>query len=553
MPEEEGKESKKRVRKIIPERIDHLGLVAAGIRELKIIEYFDKKLPKSSHHKVSHGQSIASMILMGLGYVNRRVYMTPQFFRGKSMERLIGEGLNPEDFNDDVIGRSLDAIYEYGATELFLELILEILPQLTQGKDQRFHADTTSISLYGDYTFESEETEEETIDITYGYSKDHRQDLKQIMLSLVTNQDGIPFYVEPLSGNASDKETLIRAIKETVKNVQKELEENQKVLYIADSALYTEKNIETLGENTPFITHVPSTLNFVKELEKAELEFQQTTDERYEEYLTTEEYGGVTQRIAVIKSKDMKERQKASFERRREKELTAAGKSLKKVCQKEYYCRADALKELERWEKNHILFRINGHEAIEKRVRTDGKRGKPNEQTPMQSLYTLRAELSFNEEEVEKRKERMGRFVLATNDMSLDGETILKIYKEQSKVEKGFRFMKDPTLRVSDVFLKSPKRIMALLMIMVLTLLVYSVLDRILLQNLKKKNEVIRNIDRKEIKRPTMLLVFGMFQSIDFATLTEDGEIVFQEITGIDERINKILSILGPEFEEIYK
>ena len=147
----------------------------------------------------------------------------------------------------------------------------------------------------------------------------------------------------------------------------------------------------------------------------------------------------------------------------------------------------------------------------------------------------------------------MGRFVLATNDMSLDGETILKVYKEQSKAEKGFRFMKDPTLRVSDVFLKSKKRIMALMMIMVLTLLVYSVLDRILLQNLKEKNDVIRNIDRKEIKRPTMLLVFGMFQSIDYATFIEDGEIIFQEITGLDDRINKILSILGSEFEEIYE
>ena len=553
MTEEEAKKPQKKERKIIPERIDHLGLVAAGIRKLGIIEFFEKKLPKDRQHKVSHGQSIASMILMGLGYVNRRIYLTPEFFRGKSIERLIGEGLTAEDFNDDVIGRSLDAIYEYGATELFLELILEILPEITQGKDQRFHADTTSISLYVDYTEESEEVEEEVIEITYGYSKDHRQDLKQIMLSMVTNQDGIPFYVEPLSGNESDKENLIRAIKETVKKIQKELSENQKVLYIADSALYTEKNIEALGEKTPFITHAPSTLNIVKELEKAELEFRPTTDERYEVYLTTGEYGGVRQRYAVIKSKEMKERQKATFERRREKELTAAGKSLKKVCQKEYYCSADALKELERWGKSHLLFRISGYEAIEKRVRKDGKRGKPDAQTPMQSLYTLRAELAFNEEEVERRKERMGRFVLATNDMSLDGETILKVYKEQSKVEKGFRFMKDPTLRVSDVFLKSKKRIMALMMIMVLTLLVYSVLDRILLQNLKEKNDVIRNIDRKEIKRPTMLLVFGMFQSIDYATFIEDGEIIFQEITGLDDRINKILSILGSEFEEIYE
>ena len=81
MTEEEAKKPQKKVRKIIPERIDHLGLVAAGIQILGIIEFFEKKLPKDRQHKVSHGQSIASMILMGLGYVNRRIYLTPQFFR----------------------------------------------------------------------------------------------------------------------------------------------------------------------------------------------------------------------------------------------------------------------------------------------------------------------------------------------------------------------------------------------------------------------------------------------------------------------------------------
>ena len=50
------------------------------------------------------------------------------------------------------------------------------------------------------------------IEIVRGHSKDHRDDLKQSVLSLVTNQDDIPVCMEPLSGNGSDKKILPNSI-----------------------------------------------------------------------------------------------------------------------------------------------------------------------------------------------------------------------------------------------------------------------------------------------------------------------------------------------------
>ncbi|AKB18190.1 Mobile element protein [Methanosarcina sp. WWM596] len=52
---------------------------------------------------------------------------------------------------------------------------------------------------------------------------------------------------------------------------------------------------------------------------------------------------------------------------------------------------------------------------------------------------------------------------------------MLNHYKNQSKVEKGFRFIKDKSFRVSEVYLKKPQRIETLSLVMVLTLMVYSV------------------------------------------------------------------------------
>jgi transposase len=74
---------------------------------------------------------------------------------------------------------------------------------------QRLHHDTTSISVTGEY---DHEFKTRIIEITRGHSKDHRDDLKQFVISRVTNQDGIPVFMEPLSGNASDKKILLKSI-----------------------------------------------------------------------------------------------------------------------------------------------------------------------------------------------------------------------------------------------------------------------------------------------------------------------------------------------------
>jgi hypothetical protein len=49
------------------------------------------------------------------------------------------------------------------------------------------------------------ETDTQAIAITHGYSKDHRPDLKQVVLALMVSQDGgVPFLSQSWDGNASD-------------------------------------------------------------------------------------------------------------------------------------------------------------------------------------------------------------------------------------------------------------------------------------------------------------------------------------------------------------
>ncbi len=60
-----------------------------------------------------------------LGFNEKRLYIFPKFFNNRTIERLLGPGVSPQDLDDDVLGRTLDKIYEESSTELFLKFKLK--------------------------------------------------------------------------------------------------------------------------------------------------------------------------------------------------------------------------------------------------------------------------------------------------------------------------------------------------------------------------------------------------------------------------------------------
>ena len=196
------------------ENIDHLGLVAGVIKKTKLIERIDKILPiaKEKGAKVTMGERVSAMILNALGFVDNRLYMFAEFLSNKPIKRLLGSHLSAQDFTDDSLGRCLDQIYEYGTTQFVSDITFQIASQLNLlGKT--IHVDSTSLSVYGDYD-ELSEKEAQAPQPTYGFSKDKRADLKQLILNLaVTNKADLPIFMASHSGNASDQKILIQATK----------------------------------------------------------------------------------------------------------------------------------------------------------------------------------------------------------------------------------------------------------------------------------------------------------------------------------------------------
>ena len=73
------------------------------------------------------GTAVQAMILNALGFSGRALYLSPQFYRNRPVDVLLGEGIEAEDLHNDCLGTALDALYEYGVTELFYQLASQAL------------------------------------------------------------------------------------------------------------------------------------------------------------------------------------------------------------------------------------------------------------------------------------------------------------------------------------------------------------------------------------------------------------------------------------------
>lgn len=290
---------------------------------------------------------------------------------------------------------------------------------------------------------------------------------------MVTNQCGIPLFVQAHSGNKSDKKTII----ETIQKLKSNLNFSDKIYFMADSAFFSSENISLLSDRTLWITRVPPTVGKAKDLLNRDLEMKSCSDDRYSIFETSVNYGGIDQRWVVVDSREMHTRKAKTFDRQIEKELTQARKSIKKLGNVVFACEADARNAADRWtsENPHFLLRNVRTCMISRRI--GAKRGRPKKDESLDIGYLVEAEVDRNEQIIASERARLGRFVLASNDKTINGELMLQYYKGQNAVEKGFRFLKDKSFRVAEVYLKKEERIEALSIIMVLSLLIYSIAE----------------------------------------------------------------------------
>ena len=530
--------------------MDHLGLVAGMYDELGLGVMIDQHIPQVCGKRIiSVGDAVKAMVLNGLGFVNQRLYLVSSFFESKPVDRLIGWGIEPEHLNDDVLGRALDSLYERGVTELYSIVALEAAKRLEL--TSRFaHLDSSSFHVDGAYNSDAPPGEEGVIHITKGYSRDHRPDLNQVVLDLmVEHQAGIPMLMKPLSGNESDAVNFRAVVTEHVKQLQ----EAHAIPYlVADSSLYNQESLKALGQSgIKWISRVPHTLTEANAaLPGVKVEELTPLAEGYSYQTLQSTYAGVPQHWLVIYSEAARARAQIQVHKTLSKQSEAEVKALAKFSKDTFACREDALRALEVFTKSLKVCTLSTSSIND--VPHYHKPGRPAKDTvPSHVSYRIEGCLATPLALRDERLVRESCFILATNELdenALPDAEVLAGYQGQALVERGFRFLKDPLFLASSLFLKSPKRIMALMMVMTLCLLVYAALQHRIRQRLEQERQNFPDQKGKATQTPTARWVFHCFVGIHLLVIDAQQQLVLN----LREHHRRLLSLLGPRYQAFY-
>ena len=505
--------------------VSFLPIVAAYVKKLGIVDEVNRLCPTMSD--VSAGQVVMALILDTLSG-RSPLYKIEQNFVHQDMELLFGEDISPSKFNDDAVGRSMDALFDAGTGKILTAVVLSAVKQYNLDT-QNVHHDTTSVTVHGDYDLYQDSNHSHPFVITRGFNKDHRRDLKQIVHSLLCVDRGIPVAAKLINGNESDKVINKNLLGEVSKKMR-ELGQDDPV-YVADSALVTEDNLDLLSDKEKgcrFITRLPRTYKECREVVAWAVEQtawqdigiispQRPTAKRkpahYRCFEAEVVLYGRRYRALVVHSDALDKKSVKKFEREIEQDkadLTKIKKDHEKII---YACLPDARRALSRLPRGK--FHYVAGEIYEIYHYPNG-RPKDNEvRTPTRIDYRLDLRLEPDEDAISRSQHEAGCFVLLTNipEEGMASYDLLATYKAQDMVERNFGFLKDEAI-VNSLFLKTPARIEVLGLILVLSLMVWRLMERTMRLSLQISGSKVEGWDKKPTSSPTSLMITHMFLSM---------------------------------------
>lgn len=508
-------------------------LIAALFDELKIGQIIDEMVHwDQTQCRMSPGTRVKALIINIFGR-KRPLYRIDETYEHMDIENLFGRDITLEDLTDYNLARALDKLAERGLHEIYSTICLRAICH-EQISLTYLHNDTTSISVHGDYDYE--EATNPDFFITYGHSKAKRPDLKQFLYGLSVTEDKVPVVAEVISGNVNDKSWNFDFIEKLASNLTPEM--LKEVIYVADSALITEANLEKLkNHNLKFISLLPGNFSLEKELKDqawADGRFQELgifSDRKdaatYRCLKLTGMIGENSYHFLVIHSSKLDKRKARALESKLVKTKKSLNKAIKAKSKETFGCSPDAEKAMAQFIKEHR----DEHFTISGRVVAEEKRrpGRPGKNSPTETVYRLDFSVSLNEEAVEKTKERLSCFVLITNlDQSYSTHEVLKQYKAQCKVETSFKFLKDP-LFVGPVFLKKPSRVQALAYVLLMALLIFNLLERRVREAMKHESDPLVIPGKVKTYKPTAKKILESLEMIMTTTTSDPNRRAFSK------------------------
>jgi transposase len=506
--------------------VQHLPILKAYADQLGLIGLINHYVP--TEMDVDAGTVVLGLVLDTLSG-RSPLYRLEEFFAHQDTELLLGQAIPPQAFNDDAVGRVLDRLYDLGTMKLFTACAVRAAARF--GLECRYvHFDTTSRSVWGDYQFAAEQ--DLPFQVTYGYSKDQRPDLKQFVLSTLCVDRAVPIWGKPEDGNASDKTLNTTLLSEIAQLLARYGVQPGAYIYIADAALVTDANLAAL-RSTLFITRLPATYRECGRViaeavahnhweEVGVLAQTPPTRRRPGTFYNVSESSvtlyGKAYRAVVVHSSSQDQRWQKHLEREIQASYTTLEATVREAARQEYFCHADAeaaAATLRALQSSYHSVQV----GVEERP-TYGP-GRPSLKQPrvVKALrYGLQVTLHERAEVIARKVQETGCFVLLTNvppegEMAHSAGEVLRAYKEQHGVEQNFAFLKDPII-VNSLFLKKPERIEALGLVLLLALLLWRLVERALRAHVETTGSTLTGWDKKETQKPTAFMMMTKFAAV---------------------------------------
>jgi transposase len=183
--------------------------------------------------------------------------------------------------------------------------------------------------------------------------------------------------------------------------------------------------------------------------------------------------------------------------------------------------------------------------------------GRPRQgTTPDRTEWQIQATVTVAEEAVARAVQRKASFLVATNVLDADqlaDQELIRTYKEQYSVERGFSFLKDPLFLASSVFVKKPTRIVAMSLVIVLCLLVYRLAEYRLREQLAATGQTVPNQLKQPTDRPTLRWIFQCFEGVSLVVFQPPQGPPQRDLAGLEPLHEQVAALLGPYCENLYK
>lgn len=495
------------------------------VRRLRIAEIIASHI-KQDHRLQMACEKVITVMIHNILTAPKAMYELLDWALPLSEEVIGLEPGESEKLTDDRVGKTLDLFYYGKHKEVFFRLALRAI-KIFDLNCSRIHQDTTTATFSGSYrTWSASEL------LTHGHNKDHRPDLKQLVLGISVTSDGaVPLDHKVYDGNQTDDKLHT----DTHRRLRKLLSRSD-FIYVADCKLATSDNLSKIVDfGGRFITVMPRTWKEDKQFRK-QVRLGQVTwkhllsrknnrkpeSKRDHYYLAQGSYGtSAGYALLWIKSTQKAEQDSEIRNRHLDKALeelrfvqgrlntyklktrTAIKAQVSRIA-KTYQC------------QNFLTCKILRHREYRLRYK---KSGRPGPNNPATKIYSFYFSLSFevNQNEVNAAKLTDGIFPLITNvHKELSAKQILESYKFQPFLEKRHSQIKTYQ-QVAPAYVKKGERVVALLHIHVMALTVATLIERQLRIGMKNAGIEAIPIYPTAIpcKYPTMFDIARLFDGVD--------------------------------------